>query len=757
MPTTAVSGVAHTWQNLAAETDVTLQQLFAAAIAKHQPRGRVALLAVGGYGRSELAPFSDLDVLLIHERKTLDGTFAQSLWYPLWDAGRKVGHAVRTPKETFAMIRSDLDTATALVTARVVAGDAEFGQRVIDQCRTRIRKQGRKWLTELHTRVTERHRVAGEVAYLLEPDLKDGLGGLRDIHAVWWANAVGFGVDNGDLRALAECNEILLRIRTALHNTTGRPGDVLHLQDQGAVAEAAGFANDDALMAALAAVGRQVMWISEETWARLDPPRNRASRKQPLAPGVALINGEVHLDDDADPAGDPTLVLRVATAAARSGCRIDRDSLDRLGRFSRNWPSPWPAGASDDLVALLLEGERAIPVWEALEQRDLVSRVIPEWSAVRCRPQRNAFHRFTVDRHLWQAAANAAALSDRVSRPDLLVLAALFHDLGKGYPGDHTVAGVQLFSAIGPRMGLSAQDVHTITALIEHHLLLPDIATRRDISDDSTVAYVADRVGAVMSLQLLNALTEADALATGPTAWGAWKQGLVQTLVSRVQQVLVGGTVDTTTWRLFPDAATLETMAVGEQHVSADGDAITLVSPDRPGLFTSVAGVLAVHGLDILSAEAHSDEQGMAASRFHVREAPNPGWGDVVSDVHAALGGRLDVGARLRERAATYSRRKQESAQGPQPPSVRFDNEASSNATVVEVHAPDRIGLLHDITDVFAEMQLDIRHARIVTLGDNVVDTFYLREQNGGRITGAERQQLVEQSLLRVLGYSETA
>ena len=135
MPIAAVSGVVHSWQNLAAETDATLQQLFAAAIAKHQPRGRVALLAVGGYGRSELAPFSDLDVLLIHELKTLDGAFAQSLWYPLWDAGRKVGHAVRTPKETFAMIRSDLDTATALVTARVVAGDAEFGQRVIDQCK----------------------------------------------------------------------------------------------------------------------------------------------------------------------------------------------------------------------------------------------------------------------------------------------------------------------------------------------------------------------------------------------------------------------------------------------------------------------------------------------------------------------------------------------------------------------------------------------------------------------------------------------
>lgn len=156
----------------------------------------------------------------------------------------------------------------------------------------RIRKQGRKWLTELHTKVTERHRVGGEVAYLLERDWKDGLGGLRDIHAVWWANAVGSGVDNADLRAFAECNEMLLRIRPALHHNAGRSDDVLHLQDQGVVAEAADFANDDALMATLAAVGRQVMWISEETWSCLDPPPNRASCKQPLAPRVALINGE---------------------------------------------------------------------------------------------------------------------------------------------------------------------------------------------------------------------------------------------------------------------------------------------------------------------------------------------------------------------------------------------------------------------------------------------------------------------------------
>ena len=736
------------WRQLADDTDVELRVLFDTATEKFRPRGAMALLAVGGYGRRELAPFSDLDLVLVHQKRSIDQSFVTALWYPLWDSGRKVGHAVRTPREMYSMIHTDLDSATALVTARVVAGNEEFGNEIIEKCHARLRKQRGTWLGELHARVLQRHASAGEVAYLLEPDLKDGLGGLRDIHAMRWANAVGLGVSDADQQVLEDCNDTLLRVRTALHRTTGRPGDVLHLQDQRGVASEAGYSSDDELMSELAMVARRVMWISNETWARLDPPTDRSPRATPLAPGVALVHGEIHLADDADPATDPTLVLRVATAAARTQRRIDRDSLDRLGRFSRTWPSPWPVGASDDLVALLLEGERAIPVWEALEQRDLVSCVLPEWSPVRCKPQRNAFHRFTVDRHLWQTAANAASFSDQVSRPDLLVIAALFHDLGKGYPGDHTDAGLTLFAEIGPRMGLNTEDVRVVSKMIEHHLLLPDVATRRDVSDAATIAYVAERVENSMTLKLLYALTRADALATGPTAWGAWKAELVRTLVDRTELVLAGNQVDATTWRLFPDAATLEIMAQGVRQIYARDNAITAVCPDQPGLFTSVAGVLAVHGLDILSAEAHSDEQGMAASRFHVRTEPLAGWSDVRRDINLAFDGEIDLDLRLAERATTYSRRRQESARGPQPPAVLFHSGASSNATVVEVHAPDRVGLLRDITRVFMHQQLDIRHARIATLGDNVVDTFYLRERDGSKVVGDDRQRRLHDVLL---------
>jgi [protein-PII] uridylyltransferase len=746
---------------ITSETDAFVQDVFRVACENNQVEGRIAVLAIGGYGRCELAPFSDLDILLIHEKRKIDKAFLNSFWYPLWDSGRKIGHAVRTPKQTYSMIRSDLETATAIVTARVVAGDPLFGRRVIEKSTAKLRKQGREWLGELRARVMERHQTAGEVAYLLEPDLKNGRGGLRDIQAIRWAHAIGLSVSEADLRRLDECNEILLTVRTALHLVTGRAGDVLHLQDQGSVAIEAGFSSDDELMAAIATVARQVMWISDEMWARLDPPATNGLRTMGLAPGVALINGEVHLADDADPTTDPTLVLRIATASARTQCRIDRDSLDRLGRFSRTWPAPWPAGASDDLVALLLEGERAIPVWEALEQRDLISRVLPEWSAVRCKPQRNAFHRFTVDRHLWQTAANAATLASMVTRPDLLVLAALFHDLGKGHPGDHTEAGLMLFHEIGPRMGLNAEDVRIVTTLIEHHLLLPDVATRRDIADDATITYVAKCVGTTTTLQLLYALTQADALATGPTAWGAWKAELVDTLVERTEHVLIGNPIDSATWRLFPDAETLEIMAQRIRHIQARDCTVTMVCPDQPGLFSAVAGVLAVHGLDILSAEAHSDEQGMAASRFHLRIAPADGWAEVLNDIHRAFDAELDIDARLGERAATYSRRKQESALGPQPPAVFFHDEASSNATVVEVHAPDRVGLLRAITRVFMQHELDIRHARIVTLGDNVVDTFYLCERDGRKIRGAERRRSLEEAILNAqsfdLGYGESA
>jgi [protein-PII] uridylyltransferase len=734
-------------------TDAWLVEIFNAATTGEKKRDDIVLIAVGGYGRRELSPHSDLDILLVHKSVKNIGDIASKIWYPIWDASVKLGHAVRTPKETIQLCSTDLDTATALVTARVIAGNQKLGNELIRDASSSWKKNGRQWLVQLHRRIIERYAKDGEVAFLLEPNLKEGLGGLRDIHALQWAVEAGLELSSDDRRQLTRCNDILLRVRVALHRHVGRASEILRLEDQAPVAPMAGYATDDQLMAAIAEVGREVAWIADEAWAQLDPPADRSPLAQPLAPGVHLLNGEIHLDDAVNVADDPTLLLRVATAAARLGARIDRASLNRLGDLSPQWPDPWPAGASDDLVALLLEGEAAIPVLESLDQRNLLVRVLPEWASVRSKPQRNAFHRYTVDRHLWQTVANAAELVHRVVRPDLLVLAALFHDLGKGYPGDHTEVGIELFAEIGTRMGMSESDQRIISLLIEHHLLLADTATRRDLSDDATITMVAGHLQSTVVLDLLHALTQADSLATGPSAWSDWKAELVALLVERARHVLGGGDMTEVMWRLFPDASVLELMASGEIAIRTQPDRVTVVSPDKPGTFSRVAGVLSLYNMDVLGAEAHSDEQGMAASEFRVSSQHGDiEWEPIENNLRLALSGRLALDSRLADRAASARPRRATSALAPAAPTVRFDDSASSNATFLEVRAPDMVGVLHRITKAIADCGLDIRHARVLTLGNEVVDSFYVREPNGGRINDEAYKNEISRAILHSLG-----
>lgn len=754
-------------RELTSVTDDWLRGLFADALAKAgAPSGPVALVAVGGFGRGELAPWSDLDLLLLHDaKKGIEGV-AEALWYPIWDTRLKLGHAVRTSKEALRLAGEDLDTATALLTVRHLAGDERLSESLAADARKQWRKKASSWLTHLAGAVERRHVQSGEVAFLLEPNLKEGRGGLRDVHSLGWAVAaqpdlVGTALLDGDQEELRRCYEALLDVRVELHRLAGRPMEQLTLGDQDAVAAALGVGDADELMGIVAASARTIAWISDEAWFRV---RKRAEggraakRNAPVATGVALLDGQVHLADGAHPDDDPTLLLRVATAAARHRVLIDRVTLDRLAAEIPVWSEPWPAGAADDLVALLLEGHDAIAALEALDQRDLFTRVLPEWAPNRARPQRNAYHRFTVDRHLWEAAANAADGADAVARPDLLVLGALLHDIGKGYPGDHTVVGVELVGRIGPRMGYDAYDTHVLEQMVRHHLLLPEVATRRDLSDDATISAVAEAVEDHLTLELLAALTEADSKATGSSAWSDWKAGLVAELVDKVDKVLGGHDAAAVagSWRLFPSEEVLALMAAGEDVVLAEGDQVTVVASDRPGVFSRVAGVLSLHGLDVLGAQAHSDDPAsggppMAANEFTVARLKHGPvqWGPVVEDLKRALDGQLAIEARIAERARTYRRRKLQSA-SPAQTYVRIDNDASSNATVVEVRAPDAVGLLYRMTKALAEVGLDIRHAKVATLGHEVVDTFYVQTL-GGKVTDPFHLREVEKALLHAV------
>jgi [protein-PII] uridylyltransferase len=750
-------------------TDRWLADLFAAAIDGE--KGTFSLLALGGYGRRELCPQSDLDLLFVYNSKRDVGSIAERLWYPLWDAKVKVGHAVRTAKEAGALASTDLKTATAMLSARVVAGDVALGESVAADAAREWTKGADRWLSELALTIERRRRDEGDVPYVLEPDLKDGNGGLRDIHALGWAAAGGNSAADVARVALAAEHNVLLAARVALHRVTGRPGDLLALQEQDAVAAGAGFDSADGLMAALAASARAVLFESDDTWRRVRSSIDRtrgAARLQPshaLAQGVTLVDGEVHLDAAARPDIDATVLVRTALAAAHARSPIDRSTLQHFADRTRLLDGRWPAGLLDEFVALLLEGHEAIPILEALDRYDLITVLIPEWKPVRSKPQRNAYHRFTVDRHLWETAANASSLADRVARPDLLVLGALFHDLGKGYSGDHTVVGIDLVRIIGPRLGLNAADTEVLVQMVQHHLLLPDVATRRDLSDPATIDMVAQAVGSHLVLTLLAALTEADSIATGPSAWGPWKADLVHELVDRTVVAMgnAPGRADNHAtdprarrWTLFPSADVLERMGAGVTSIVIEDERVVTVAVDRPGLFSRVAGVLSLHGLDVLGAKAHSDDAwpdvpAMAANEFRFTR---PDRREVKldrlrSDLEQALHGRLALDARLAERARTYRRKRATSAE-PVVPKVVFANDASASSTVIEVRVPDRIGVLYRITKALADIGLDIRHATVQTIGHEVVDTFYV-QSTGAKVTDGDYLAEIERALLHAV------
>lgn len=734
-----------------AEVDRWLAQLVDLAVEGGDPAG-VALVAAGGYGRGELSLQSDIDVVLLHDRRPDIGHVADRLWYPIWDAHMKLGHAVRTVKEALALAADDLDTATGLLQVRHLAGDRTLTDELSRKAELQWRKRAKRWLAAMSTRVRDRHRRAGEVAFLLEPDLKEGRGGLRDVHALGWAEAARSILWETDHATLDEAYDTLLAVRVELHRLTGRAGDRLLLQEQDGVADALGYVDADALMRAVAHAARTIAWTSDDAWARIDSslvgPLGRARRTRDLGGGLRLRDGEIAIADDVDVAADPALALRAASVAAGRGTQLERRSLARLAADAPTPAGPWPEATRAALVELLLAGPPAIVLLEALDQQGVWERYVPEWPSVRSAPQRNAYHRYTVDRHLWEAAVGAGALAGRVARPDLLVLAGLFHDIGKGEPGDHTDNGVRLLATIGPRLGLDDHDTEVLVALCRHHLLLADVATRRDIDDPDTIDGVAAALGDREVLELLAALTEADSLATGPAAWSDWKAELVRALVARVGHVLGGGAASDVADE-FPTADQRELLAAGTPTVSAEGERLTVVAPDRHGLFSRVAGVLALHGLDVVDATAAS-EDGWAIEVFRVESSFGPTftWGKVTDDLELALAGRLAIRARLAERARTYGGRPRHPADEPE---VRVDLDASADATVVEVHATDGLGVLYRITSALADLDLDIVGAKVQTLGPRVVDSFFVRAADGTKVTDPAVLAETERALLHAL------
>lgn len=731
------------------ESDRLLSSLFTGVAG-------VALAAVGGYGRGELAPGSDLDILFLHNGRVEDQTLAElvnKILYPLWDKSFKVDHSVRTRVETRDAASEDLKVALGLLDIRLICGDGDLVAAVAHDAIDDWRGRSRERLPQLRASLVERHVRAGELAYLLEPDLKEARGGLRDITAL---RAVALsGAVSVSLEQVSAAESILMNAREALHLVTGRDKDRLLFQEQDKVAELLNYKDADELMSAIAQAARSVDYLLDSTWHRFDHRGKdglgrflKRPRTTQVVPGITIAHQEVSISDGFDFAADSVIGIRAAAIAAQAGLPIAPATLqsllnsyqDGLGQM----PNPWPRAARENLIALIGAGQPMVRIWEALDQEEILFHWLPEWRAVRSLPQRNVLHRHTVDRHMVETAVYAAALTRRVHRPDLLLFAALFHDIGKGTQEDHSERGERLIEPLAARIGFSDADIATLKLLVKHHLLLSATATRRDLDDPATIASVTSVIPDLQTLELLHALSIADGQATGRAAWSDWKESLLSELVSRVTSALTDNTIATAP--IFTNEQ-LNFARTGQLRViieDRDPDfAIEIIAPDKPGLLSVVAGVLNLARFDVRSARTQTVEKS-AVMKWLVtpnQYAPTVDSAAIHKMIAAALEDASELSAKISQRIADYA----SLPTIPVPsPIVETFMDAATDATIIEVRSHDRPALLFGIGEAITKCQIDIKSAIVTTLGAEAIDTLYVTEIGGGGLTKERAQEVAD-------------
>jgi [protein-PII] uridylyltransferase len=827
------------------EVDGALRQLYGSLDPATQ-RG-VALVAVGGYGRRELCPASDVDLLVLHaglERDALE-QLVRTVIYPLWDVGLTVGYAVRTRREAIAAT-DELEATTALLDARLLVGDAGLAAQVRSEVLRRLVRRPQRLLEQLLHADDERHAQARTPTETLEPDLKLGAGGLRDIQSLRWASAALVGTPGleplvpagflgaPDLPRLRRAEQGLLEARVALHlvraERDGRADaparqrtkdDTVRFELHEDVARRLGHAdggpNDLAphrLLRGLALDARTIDHAHRRAWTliRADLARGRRRRTRPpeqQVGGFELVDGVLRIPDGRD-LTSPDLPVRLLEVLAGTGAILERRSAGRLRAAAATAveEDAWRFGASEGgaLLRVLWAGQQALPAVAELDDTGVLTALMPEWEPTRGRTQRNPYHRFTLDRHGWNAAAELAELVrreawaaetlERVTDRDALMLAAVLHDVGKVAGEPHAETGVAPAKRLAQRLGASEGTVEEVGRLVRLHLLLPDTARRRDLADTALAVEVAEQAGGPSTLAALHLLAVADGRATGPTAWNDWVASLVSTLVRKVATVLderspdtladgaaataraaqelaeeLGATGDAVREHLarmssryaaavtpravvrhtlmaatLPEIGELRTRVTpGEQEPDGvDGiDELDVVALDAPGWFAKVAGVLALHGGSILAADAFARTDGIAVDTFRVQR-PAGATGSWWARVEGDL---VDAAVGRLAVRARVARKARDEAPRPGrmpevPTAVTFSADPSGRSTVIEVRTGDRLGVLYAITSAIAELELDIVVARVQTVGHEVTDVFYLRDRRDGPLDDDQCSEL---------------
>ena len=793
-----------------------------------------ALIALGGYGRRELFPFSDIDLMLLYEPRAaacLDRV-AETILYPLWDSGLEVGHAVRTVEECLSHAEEDFFFQVAMLDARLLAGsESLFADLTARFMESFIEGRRREFVRDMLLHRARRQQQFGGHTYLLEPHIKEGRGGFRDIQAMLWTALAVFGLKGlsglreaglltpAEVEQFEQARDFLVRVRNRLHYVCGRKNDQLFFEHQEEIARAFGFANrDDRLavehfMRQLYGHLRTVAVTTELFFEHVDEVLTGDRPAHPdrlLEPGIEVRHDRIHLVDPEMLAHKPGLVMRLFLQSARTAIplhhrtrRIIRDNLhlatDRM-RHSRRLAA--------NFLALLTEAAEPLPVLTAMLETGFLTAYLPEFAPVESLAQHDLYHVHTVDRHLLQTVAELHQLRHdephifgAVNRPRLLFLAALVHDLGKGFGHGHAERGADLARTIASRMALDEDESACLDFLVRQHLFLFHTALRRDLEDEEFIWRCARLMQSSEWLAMLYLLTVADARATGPTVWNDWKAALLLELYLKIALLLESKELTAgeqarskalgAQWTrdkvaaLLPagTAANLEILPedyllhygpeviaghIGHTAELAGRDvlfyhekhdeswSLLIITRDRPGLLARVFGVLSLHNLKILAAQIFTWGDGTVVDTIEVSSAVDEAyeeqdWDLLAAEINQAVNQRLGLAHRLTRKPAPSGRNGRRRAGRRLTDKVEIDNLASEKYTVIEVYAHDRIGLLYDITRILSEFGLSIYRARIGSRADQAVDVFYVLDYDGRKIEAKTVQEEISKELLHAV------
>ena len=819
--------------------DRLIQYLFAAAsqlYARRNPRlnQRCTVLAQGGYGRGELNPYSDIDLLFLYHWKISPyvETVCDTLYYSLLDAGFVVGHAVRNIRQCVRLANLDFQVKTALIDYRYLCGDEPLTREFTTALeREIINKNADRFFQEKANESHERHRRYGDSIYILEPHLKEGQGGLRDLHTAGWLAKVKFKVRDlrelipkgviaaATLKEVEAARDFLWRVRNALHLFEHAEQDLLTFERQDALAPTLGFANVPSFMREYYRHATTISAFSEMLLERCRPtPRFASFLSRPggreIRDGVRILDGTLVVSDAEILTTDPLNVITVFHDAQRHEVGIARDTQRLLADHVHQLPpalADTPA-ARAALFAVLAWKRRVSYTLTTMHHLGVLGWLLPEFGRLRWQTQRDMYHFFTVDEHSLRGIVELERLRDgeykadhplltqvirEIDKIEFLFLSMLYHDVGKGYGHDHDERGAAMTQAAAARWQLPQDEAHEWHFLVQHHLQMSSIAQRRDLSDETVIAEVAHLVGTPALLKKLYLLTFADMKAVGPKVWNPWKGELLDELYLRTLEWLETGepieqnrearlirrkdrlmhvlrataSADAiaTFLAAMPESYLLSTpeeaiprhfQLVTRFTQPANGNTdpyratllhfpereyseLTIVTQDRPGLFAMLTGVLATAGLSIGGAKITTSSDGLALDVFRISHADRQDmvvdadtWTHIYARLDEVLRGKRTLDDLLRATRAPSFLTNRSSRYGTD---VVVDNTHSANYTVIDITAPDRMGLLFSVTYTLFTLGLVIHLAKINTNVDHVLDVFYVTERNGAKVANPEQ------------------